>query len=138
MMAKRLITSFVLLACIVLVGCGKRDDEVNAMIKDLDSFTTEVAGKLSSAKDLASGLMEARKYFDAKKADIKKKFDSIKDIRGFQISEDTKKKMEDAITKNVTSIASLQITYMSRTVEDKNFETGLEKLINDYQDLLKG
>jgi hypothetical protein len=133
MMTKKLIAIFVLLACIAMTGCGKRDDEVNAVMKDLDTFTTEVVGKISSAKDPASGLIEAQKYFDARKADIKKKFD----IRGFQISEETKKKMEDGITKNVTSIASLQITYMNRTVEDKKFETGLEKLISDYQDLLK-
>jgi hypothetical protein len=138
MMKNKLITIFVLLACIAMIGCGKRDDEVNKVMKDLDTFTTEVVGKISSAKDPASGLMEAQKYFDAQKADIKKKFDSIKDIRGFQISEETKKKMEDGITKNVTSIASLQITYMSRTIDDKKFETGLEKLINDYQNMLKG
>jgi hypothetical protein len=136
-MTKRFMTIFVLLACIAMVGCGKRDDEVNSVMKDLDTFTTEVVSKISSAKDPASGLIEAQKYFDAQKADIKKKFDSIKDIRGFQISEETKKKMEDGITKNVTSIASLQITYMGRAVEDKKFETSLEKLISDYQDLLK-
>jgi hypothetical protein len=136
-MTKRFLTIFVLLAYIAMVGCGKRDDEVNAVMKELNAFTTEVVGKISSAKDPASGLMEAQKYFDAQKSNIKKKFDSIKDIRGFQINEETKKKMEDGITKNVTSIASLQITYMSRTVEDKNFETSLEKLISDYQDLLK-
>jgi hypothetical protein len=34
--------------------------------------------------------------------------------------------MEDGITKNVTSIASLQMTYMGRTVENKKFETSLE------------
>ena len=136
-MTKRFMTFFVLLACIAMVGCGKRDDEVNAVMKDLDTFTTEVVGKISSAKDPASGLIEAQKYFDAQKAGIKKKFDSIKNIRGFQISEEIKKKMEDGITKNVTSIASLQITYMSRTVEDKKIETSLEKLISDYEDLLK-
>ncbi len=136
-MTKRLIAIFVLLVCIATVGCSKRDDEINAVMKDLDSFTTEMVSKISATKDKATGLAEAQKYFDAKKADIKKKFDAIKDVRGFQISEETKKKMEDAITKNVTSIASLQITYMSQTMEDKKFSVNLEKLISDYQDLLK-
>jgi hypothetical protein len=136
-MTKRRIAIFVFLACTATVGCSKRDDEVNAVMKDLDNFTTEMAGKISAAKDKATGLAEAQKYFDAKKADIKKRFDSIKDVRGFQISEATKKKMEDAITKNVTSVAFLQITYMSQTREDKKFEANLEKLISDYQDLLK-
>jgi hypothetical protein len=71
-MTKRFMTFFVLLACIAMVGCGKRDDEVNAVMKDLDTFTAEVVGKISSAKDLASGLMEAQKYFDAQKAGIKR------------------------------------------------------------------
>jgi hypothetical protein len=136
-MTKRLLAIFVVLGCIATVGCGKRDDEVNAVMKDLDGFTTEMVGKLSAARDPALGLAEAQKYFDAKKADIKKKFDAIKDVRGFQISEETKKRMEDSITKNVTSIASLQITYMNQTMEDKKFEANLEKLISDYQDLLK-
>src|SRR5687768_7287677 len=120
-MTKRLLTIFVVLACIATVGCGKRDDEVNAVMKDLDGFTTEMVGKLSAAKDPAIGLAEAQKYFDSKKADIKKKFDAIKDVRGFQIGEETKKKMEDSITKNVTSVASLQITYMNQTMGDKKF-----------------
>jgi hypothetical protein len=34
-------------------------------------------------------------------------------------------------------LASLQITYMNRALGDKKFEAGLEKLISDYQDLLK-
>jgi hypothetical protein len=136
-MTKRRIAIFVLLACIATVGCSKRDDEVNTVMKDLDNFTTKMASKISAAKDKATGLAEAQKYSDAKKADIKKKFDSIKDVRGFQISEETKKKMEAAITKNVISIASLQITYISQTMEDKKFKANLEKLISDYQDLLK-
>jgi hypothetical protein len=100
-MTKRLTAIFVLLACIATVGCSKRDDEINAVMKDLDSFTTEMVGKLSAAKDPSLGLAEAQKYFDAKKADIKKKFDAIKDVRGFQISEEIKKKWKTALRKTL-------------------------------------
>lgn len=136
-MTKRVMTIFILLACTAMLGCGKRDDEVNSAMKQLDSFTSEVVGRIAFAKDPASGLAEARKYFEDNKTDIKKRFDTIKNVRGYQISDQTRKSMEDGITKNVTSIASLQITYMSRALGDKKFETGLEKLISDYQDLLK-
>ena len=136
-MTKRLMTISLILTCITFIGCSKRDDEVNLVMKDLDSFTSEMVGKLSTAKDPKTGLSEAQNYFDAKQADIKMRFDSIKEVRGFQLSEATQKHMQDSLTKNLTSVASLQITYMSQSLADKKFSAGLEKLIKEYQEIFK-
>lgn len=136
-MTNKLFTIFILFACLAITGCSKRDDEVNRVIKDLDTFTTEMLGKLSTAKDPATGVNEAQNYFNAQKADLQKKFDTIKEVRGYQISETTKKQMEESLTKNLTSVASLQVTYINQTMTDKRFAAGLEKLINDYQQIFK-
>jgi Tfp pilus assembly protein PilP len=137
-MKTKLIAILVLAACMALVGCGKKDDEINAVMKDLNTFTSEMVAKVQSASDPATGVVDAQKYLDSKKADIKKKMDSIKNVRGFQVSDETKKTMTDDITKNVSSVATLQITYVGLTMRNAQFKANLEKLVNDYQSMITG
>lgn len=132
---------FAILALIIgvsLAGCGKKDDEIKAAMKDLNSFTSELVAKVKVASDPATGLVDAQKYFDAQQTDLKKKLNAIKGVREAQISEETKKQMQADITKNVTDVATLQITYANLSVRDSRFKAGLEKLVNDYQKLITG
>lgn len=137
-MKTRLFAIFALIACLALAGCGKKDDEINAVMKDLNQFTTEMVAKVQAAADPAMGLSEAQKFFEARQADLKKRIDVIREARSFQVSEETMKKMQDDITNNVTSVASLQITYASRSMRDGRFKASLEKLVGDYQKLIGG
>jgi Tfp pilus assembly protein PilP len=137
-MKTKLIAILALVACVSLAGCGKKDDEINAVMKDLNTFTTELVAKVQSAPDPSAGVSEAQKYLDSKRADLKKKMDSIKSVRGFQVSDETKKTMTDDITQNVTNVSSLQITYASLSVRNTQFKANLEKLVSDYQKLITG
>ena len=129
-MLKKIFVCLCVAAGLLLTGC-KKDDQVKSVIKDLDAFTNELVQKIESG-----GIDEGQKFMDSKKADIKAKMESIKDIREFQISDETKKFMTDSLTKNVTSVISLQMKYVSQSVADPAFKTKLEKLISDYRDLL--
>jgi hypothetical protein len=137
-MKTKLFAIFALIACLSFAGCSKKDDEIIAVMKDLNSFTTEMVAKVQAASDPAIGLSEAQKFFDTRQADLKKRFDVIREVRSFQVSEETQKKMQDDITNNVTNVASLQITYASRSVRDSRFKASLEKLVGDYQKLIGG
>jgi hypothetical protein len=134
-MRKKLVVYSLLLACISSVGC-KKDAEIGAVLKDLDQFTTELVQKVDSSQGSVEGINEAQKYLDSRKADMQKKLGVLKEARGFQVSDETKKVLTESITKNVTSVASLEIKYMSRSIKDPGYKSKLEKLVKDYRDLL--
>ena len=129
-MLKKIIACLCLATGLLLMGC-KKDDQIKSVIKDLDAFTTELVQKVETG-----GVDEGQKFMDSKKAEIKAKMDSIKDIRDFQVSDETKKFMTDSLTKDVTAVMTLQIKYVSKSVADPTFKSKLEKLISDYRELL--
>jgi hypothetical protein len=129
-MLKKAILCLFILASLSAVGC-KKDDEIRSVVKDLDAFTNELVQKVETA-----GVDEGQKFMDAKKSEIKAKLDSIKDVRGFQVSDETKKFMTESLTKNVTDVATLQIKHISQSVKDPAFKDKLEKLVKDYTALL--
>ena len=132
-MYRKLVALLLALAVTALAGC-KKDDEINAVLADFDSFTKELVKKVD-AQPTAAGVDDAQKFLDSKKADLTAKWDSIKSARGFQVSDDTKKKMEESLKNNFESVVGLQVKYMSKTMSDNAFKSKLDKLVKDYQAL---
>ncbi len=132
---KKILACCLLTALAWLAGC-KKDAEVNAVLNDLNSFTKELVQKVEATQGSADGLDAAQQFLDARKADLKKKLDVLKGVRGFQISDATKKTMTDGFAKNATEVMSLQIKYVGRSVKDPNYKAKLEKLVTDYRNLL--
>lgn len=128
--AAALVLGLMLLA---MVGC-KKDAQINAVLADFDSFTEELVKKVDQ-QPTAAGVDEAQKFLDQKRGDLTAKWDSIKDARDFQVSEETKKKMAQSITKNYSAVSGLQIKYMTKSMSDTAFKTKLDKLVKDYQGL---
>ena len=135
-MLKRFTILVLLLACLPLCGC-KKDAEINSVITELDSFTTELVKKVESAPSPSIGVDDAQKYFDSKKADLTAKMATLKSIRGYQVSEDTKKKMTTSLVDDAKRVASLQLKYVGASMRDPAFKAKLEKLTRDYQDLFR-
>ena len=121
------------LAVLALTGC-KKDAQINAVLADFDAFTKELVKKVEAQPNVA-GVDDAQKFLDSKKSEMTAKWDSIKGARGFQVSEDTQKKMEESLKNNFMSVAGLQMKYMSKSMSDPAFKTKLEKLVKDYQAL---
>ena len=132
-MYRKFVALLLVLAVTALAGC-KKDDEINAVLADFDSFTKELVKKVD-AQPTSAGVDDAQQFLDSKKADLTAKWDSIKGARGFQVSDDTKKKMEESLKNNFMSVAGLQMKYMSKSMSDPAFKTKLEKLVKDYQAL---
>jgi vacuolar-type H+-ATPase subunit I/STV1 len=131
---KKILIGCLFLASVLVVGC-KKDAEVKAVLGELDSFTKELVQKVEATQGSAEGLEAAQQFLDSKKNDLKKKLEVLKGVRGFQISEATKKTMTDGFAKNATEVMSLQIRY-ARNARDVNYKTKLEKLVTDYRNLL--
>ena len=122
--------------CLAAAGCSK-DSEIESVLADLDSFTRELVAKIESNPNPSAGVDEAQKFLDSRKADLKAKIDSIKEVRGFQVSDETKKKMLERITDDVMSVSKLQIKYIGNSMKDPAFKSKLDKLVADYQSLLQ-
>ena len=135
-MKKRFTIFALLLTCLSLCGC-KKDTQISSVIDELDSFTTELVKKVESAPNPSAGVDDAQKYFDSKKDDLTAKIATLKGIRGYQVSEETTKKMTASLIDDVKRVASLQLKYMSTSMRDPAFKAKLEKLTKDYQSLFK-
>jgi Tfp pilus assembly protein PilP len=122
--------------CAALAGC-KKDAQIESVLAELNTFTQEIVKRVEGAPNPSAGVDDAQKYFDSRKAEIQAKLADLKGVRNFQVSEETRKKMMEQLTDDVMSIAKLQIKYVGQSMRDPAFKAKLEKLVNDYQNLLK-
>lgn len=122
--------------CASLAGCRK-EPQVDPALAELDSFTRELVKKVESAPDPSAGVDEAQKFMDSRKADLAPKVASIRDPRGLQAGDDTRKKLLEGVTNNVLRVSGLQIKYLDNSMRDPVFKAKLDRLVNDYHSLLK-
>ena len=113
-----------------LQACSK-DAEINAFITEFDSTTKELISKID-ANPTAAGIDDARKAFDGKKAGLKVKWDAIKDAVGFQVSADTKKKLEDTVKKNMDDLQKVASKHEETIASDSQAIQKFTKLITDF------
>ena len=135
-MLKRFTTLLLLLACLSLLGC-KKDTEINSVLTEFDSFTADLVKKVESAPNPSAGVDDAQKFLDSKKAGLTAKMASIKSIRGYQVSAETKEKMTKSLVDDAKKVAGLQIKYIGVSMRDAAFKAKLDKLTRDYQSLFK-
>ncbi|HEX8369294.1 MAG TPA: hypothetical protein VF604_12190 [Pyrinomonadaceae bacterium] len=126
------VTLFLLLAifCLGLVGCSK-DAEVESFISENDAVMKDITTKID-ASPTAAGVDDAQKSFDAKKANLKTKWDAIKDARGAQVSEATQKKLNDSVANNMKALTDVSTKNMMKLAQDKDGATKFQKLMQDY------
>lgn len=128
---KKLMCGLVIAMSFVLAGCGSKDAEVTAFIADTDKLAGDIVQKVK-ANPTASGIDEAQKLLDGKKADLKTKYDSLKTIRGYQVKEETMKKFTDSVFRNAEAVNGMRIDYVEKSVDDASFSKKLDKLVNDF------
>lgn len=121
------ITIFLVLAiCLTLVGCSK-DAEINAFLTEWEGVTNDIVKKIDEGD-----VDGAKTVFDAKKDSLKAKVASIKDARGFQVSEATKKSFEDAVKKNTTTLSGAMTRNAMKLASDKTKMDKLQALMKEY------
>ncbi len=137
MRARRRALVLVMVAAVGLAatGCSK-DEEVLAMTKEFDTFSGEIVKRVKTAPNPAAGVQAVQAYLDQNRAHLHDRIASLKEVRGFQISDATKKRVEASFTNNATAVASLEIDYVVPMATDAAFKTALEKLVKDYQSVV--
>lgn len=128
---KKISLFLVVLLCIGLTGCSK-DAEINAFITEFDAATKEIVAKID-ANPTAAGMDEAQKAFDGKKASLKAKFDGIKGAMGFQVSADTKKKLEESMANSGKALLDVSMKNAMKLATDKEATAKFKTLLNDFQ-----
>ena len=131
------LTVFLLLAafCLTLVGCSK-DAEVNSFIGENDAVIKEMTSKID-ANPSAAGVDEAQKAFDARKADLKSKWNDIKEARGVQVGADTQKKLNDTMAADMKMLTDSATKNAMKLAMDKDAMPKFQKLMTDYGDTFK-
>jgi len=128
----RKITLFlVVLFCLGLTGCSK-DADINAFITEFESVTKEIVSKID-ADPSEKGIDDAQKTFDGKKASLTAKFVVIKDVMGFQVSTDVKKKLEDSVKKSTADLMAVTTKHAMELATDDGAMKKFETLLKDYQ-----
>lgn len=132
---RSLVLALVAVLAAGLAACS-RDEEVKSALAALDSFTGDLVGKVKTASNPSVGVDAAQKYLEANRASLQEKLAGIKTLRGFQVSEETRKQLEAGFMKNATAVAGLQLEYVGQAAVDSNFSARLEKLVNDYRNVV--
>jgi hypothetical protein len=129
-------TLFVLIFTFVaaFAGCGvKKDADVKSFIADIDQMALDISRAVDEKP--ATGVDRAQQLLDARKPELKAKFETLKDLRGYQISEDTTKEFADAVARNVEKVGNLQIKYAEESSENAKLGQKLTKLADDFNSI---
>jgi hypothetical protein len=126
------ITLFLTLTfCLALIGCSK-DAEIGAFLTEWEGVTNDMVKKIDEGD-----IDGAKAAFDAKKDSLKKSFKDVKEIRGFQISKDTEKKIADSLTKNTTVLSGSFTKNAMKFATDKTKMDKLQALIKEYGEIFQ-
>ena len=117
------------------VGCSK-DKEMLALAAEFDTFSNEIVKRVKSAPNPKAGVQAAQAYLDANKGRIREQLAALKTVKNFQLSEETRKKIESSFTNGATAVAGLQLEYVTQMATDAAFRSALEKLVQDYRDVV--
>lgn len=130
-MMKKLTVFLVAIFALSMVGCSK-DAQINAFMTELETVTNDMSAKIE-----AGDVDGAKAAFDAKKDSLKKGVEEIKTARGFQVSEETKKKFEESMTKNGNTLASASMKGVMKMGGDQAKTDKLTALMKEYGEIFK-
>ncbi len=114
-----------------LAGCSK-DAEINSFLTEWETVTNDMVAKIE-----AGDVDGAQAAFDGKKESLKTSWDNVKTARGFQVSEDTKKKMEEGAKKNMSNLMGAVMKGTMKMGGDKPKSDKLQALMKEYGEIFK-
>jgi hypothetical protein len=128
-------TLFVLILALTtaFTACVKKDAEVRSFIVDVEQVATEIVREVDGKPE--AGIDRAQQILDARRPQLKAKFDSLKELRGYQLSDEATKKFAEAIAENVGLVTGLQVKYAEKSIEDEKFANKLNKLSDDFNSI---
>lgn len=128
---KKLIVFTVLVCCVALAGCSK-DGEIDSFIAEFERVTQEMTAKIETGD-----IDGAKKSFEDNRASLKSSWDDIKGARGFQVTEESKKKLMESVTKNMSELSKATFRGASKLGGDREKAEELKTLLNDYKNIFQ-
>jgi len=125
---KKLSLILLLFWCLSLTACSK-DSQANAFLKEYAAVSSQVAEKLEDGD-----VGDARKVYESKKASLNAKWKPVRSAMSFQISAETKKRIDTEPEKNMTKLADAA----KKAIEKKPDERKkVEALVMEFSDIFK-
>lgn len=138
-MAARTLSIYTFFLAIVLaLGACKKDDFANETVNELNALADEIVKTVKEGDDRGAAIDKAQKLLDEKKPDLQKKMAEIMELRGFQVSEETAANVNKVRTEAGIKVAGLQLELISETAGNDELNTKLEKLTDDFTNLVDG
>ena len=132
---KKITLFLVLLFCLGMTGCNK-DADINVFVTEFESVTKEIVAKID-ADPSEKGIDAAQKAFDARKASLTAKWVAIKDVMGFQVSADVKKKLDASVKKSTDDLMAVTAKHAMELATEDGAMKKFEALLKDYQSLFE-
>lgn len=138
-MANRILPFFsILFVALLMLGGCKKDDFVNSTCDEIDKLAAEIVDTAKKGDDPKAGVDAAQKLLDDKKGDLEPKMKELGELRGFQVSEESTARMTSTLMDAVGKVEGLKIEYLRESMSDKDLDTKIEKLTDDFSTLLTG
>jgi hypothetical protein len=124
-------------ACVAAAACGGREVSAEAVLAEVDSFTSELLQKANAAQDPSAGVDEAQKFLDERRAGLASKIAAVKKSSEFERNDELRRRMLESEITNGARVSGLQTRHIRRSMDDEAFKAKLERLVNEYQLMFK-
>ncbi len=121
----------------MLAGACSQDAAVTEDLGAVEAFAKELVSTATSGETPAAGIEAAQAYLDENQADVSARMQRIGGVRGFQIDDETKARLTSTIGSTVMEVNTLKITFMRETMGDESLDAALNKLVDDFNNVLK-
>ena len=144
-MRKKIAGWWLVLACaLAAAGCGgpgparpAEEADVDAALSELGSFTAELLRKVDEARDPSSGVTEAQRLLDERKAGMRERLAAVRRSRKFRESEDVRKRALESEVDNVMRVSGIRTRYLGEAMNDAAFGARVDRLVDGYQELFR-
>jgi hypothetical protein len=123
-------------ACLA-AACNRREVSPEAVLAEVDSFTSELLQRVNGAADPSAGADEAQKFLDERRAGLASKIAAVKKSSEFERDDKLRRRMLESEITNGARVSGLQTRHIRRSMQDEAFKAKLERLVNEYQLMFK-
>jgi hypothetical protein len=135
-MPRKLFAVGLLFGLLASAPACKKDDFVKETMGEVDSLADEIVATIEKADDKKQGVADAQKLLDSKKDALGEKMAELGELRGFQVSEEVAAEMTTQLTDATLAVGTLELSLMSETMKDPELKKAVDKLTDDFGDML--